>query len=485
VLYEMHKSAWRLVALDQKASGLGLYAGQPLSEARALCPTLVARPLNRAETEAGFAQLTDWHTRVSPLVSIHDAMHPFGDMMLDITGVAHLSGGENALLEHTLARLRAEHFEARGAIATTIGAAWALSHYTSGGVLSEGGAQKSLSGLPVAALRIGPEIAYGLEQMGLKTIGQLYGRNRAGLKARFSNDLLLRLDQGLGRVNEKITPRFMAPEYMTERRFGEPVSLFDQVLCTIAGLGISLCARLEQAGLGAQTFHLYLYRTDHQLMHFAVNANTATRNAAHIARLFTHRLERASASLDSGFGLDMIRLAATSCARVNQTQSEMAGGSDATLALDELYDRLVARLGPEAAMGSKFVDTHIPEQAVRLEPILSGEPKISPAAAPAAPAPVLPRPLRLLPRPEQITVLAEIPEGPPVRMCWRRMDYIFTRASGPERIGVEWWQPGQEALTRDYYVTEDEAGRRFWLFREGLYGPETISPRWFMHGLFA
>ncbi|NOZ31774.1 MAG: DNA polymerase Y family protein [Alphaproteobacteria bacterium] len=480
----MHKSAQRLVGLDQKASGLGLYAGQSLSEARALCPGLVARPLNRAETEAGFAQLTDWHTRVSPLVSIHDAVHPFGDMMLDITGVAHLSGGEEALLEHTLARLQAEHFEARGAIATDIGAAWALSHYTSGGVLSKGGAQKALRDLPVAALRIGPEIAYGLEQMGLKTIGQLYGRNRAGLKARFSGELLFRLDQGLGQLSEKITARFLAPEYMTERRFGEPVSLSDQVLSTIAGLGVALCAVLEKAGLGAQTFHLYLYRTDHQLMHFAVNANTATRNAAHIARLFAHRLERASASLDSGFGIDMIRLAATSCAPVNPAQPDMEGGTDAALDLGALYDRLVARLGPEAALGSKFVDTHIPEQAVRLEPVQPGELKTEPAV-PAPPEPVLPRPLRLLPRPEQITVLAEIPEGPPVRMCWRRMDYIFTRASGPERIGVEWWQSGTEALTRDYYVTEDEAGRRFWLFREGLYGLETISPRWFMHGLFA
>ena len=37
---------------------------------------------------------------------------------------------------------------------------------------------------------------------------------------------------------------------------------------------------------------------------------------------------------------------------------------------------------------------------------------------------------------------------------------------------------------RDYFVAEDADGRRFWLFREGLYGgPE--EPRWFLHGLFS
>jgi protein ImuB len=56
-------------------------------------------------------------------------------------------------------------------------------------------------------------------------------------------------------------------------------------------------------------------------------------------------------------------------------------------------------------------------------------------------------------------------------------------AQGPERIACEWWRKREP--TRDYYLVEDGNGRRFWLYRAGLYGRETSSPRWFVHGLFA
>ena len=64
------------------------------------------------------------------------------------------------------------------------------------------------------------------------------------------------------------------------------------------------------------------------------------------------------------------------------------------------------------------------------------------------------------------------------------MSYGVARTQGPERIAGEWWRDGA-GRTRDYYLVEDEAGRRFWLYREGLYGRETAAPRWFVHGLFA
>ncbi|MGC1577008.1 MAG: DNA polymerase Y family protein, partial [Beijerinckiaceae bacterium] len=58
-------------------------------------------------------------------------------------------------------------------------------------------------------------------------------------------------------------------------------------------------------------------------------------------------------------------------------------------------------------------------------------------------------------------------------------------AQGPERIAAEWWREREPRPTRDYYLVENEEGRRFWLYREGLYGRETASPRWFVHGFFA
>lgn len=56
---------------------------------------------------------------------------------------------------------------------------------------------------------------------------------------------------------------------------------------------------------------------------------------------------------------------------------------------------------------------------------------------------------------------------------------------GPERIAAEWWRRrDNKGLTRDYYRVEDVQGRRYWLFRHGLYD-EKDGPRWYIHGLFA
>ena len=96
-----------------------------------------------------------------------------------------------------------------------------------------------------------------------------------------------------------------------------------------------------------------------------------------------------------------------------------------------------------------------------------------------------PRPLLLFARAEPADVMAQVPEGTPRRFRWRGVLHAVARAQGPERITAEWWRNGTEAPTRDYYLVEDDAGRRFWLFREGLFARETAAPRWFVHGLFA
>jgi protein ImuB len=221
-----------------------------------------------------------------------------------------------------------------------------------------------------------------------------------------------------------------------------------------------------------------------------------------------------SGDYDAGFGIDMIRLAASSVNELGPAQIGAFETRDGTEDLDKLYDRMTSRLGPLAVVRSKFVNTHIPERAVKLEPVIArtqDDPE-------AKPDPDLARPLRLLPSPEPITVLAEVPDGPPASMVWRRVSYRFAKASGPERIEAEWWRTGQkldllgpsrtrppehddngklrpppyipkldafesETLLRDYYVAEDYGGRRFWIYRQGLYGGET-APRWFLHGFF-
>jgi protein ImuB len=497
-LHEKQKNALKLVAVDDRAAALGLSPGLNLSDAQAQVPSLDAREIDRQMLEAIFADFADWHSYASPMVSVMTDKATYGDLLLDITGVSHLFGGETRMLEMVTGRLTALGFTVAGAIGPSIGSAWALAHFLPGTILDRD-PEDALANLPVAALRLEEAQVAGLMQMGLKRIGQLYDRERKAMQARFGASLLLRLDQALGKAEERMVPRIPVAERYTERRFAEPIGLIDDVLMTASDLAIRLSLQLEAEGIGAQAFHLFLYRVDHKVMCLSVNAARATRDASHIARLFSHRAERLSGEYDAGFGIDMIRLAASSVSPVDPAQTSAFESGDVTADLDRLFDRMTSRLGPLAVVRTKFVNTHIPERAVRLEPMIART-EDDPLAEPD---PAVPRPVRLLPAPEAVTVIAEVPDGPPARMIWRRVTYRFLKASGPERISAEWWtnpappppdvSPTMQELggfyveghsTRDYYIAEDDEGRRFWLFREGLFGLNP-QPRWFLHGFFS
>ena len=490
----------RLVALDDRALKAGLFATQSLSDARSFCPALVVREVDHAFLAGVFADFADWHSYASPIVSVLTDVVPYGDLVLDITGVSHIFGGETAMLEKLISRLEGLGYAIDGGVADSVGAAWALAHFSPGGVVA-GNIAAVLAPLPVAALRLPEEQIDGLTQLGLKRIGDLYGRNRQALTARFGASLVLRLDQALGHIEERVKPRLPFIEHFAERRFAEPIGLIDDVLMTAHDLAIRLSSDLERHGLGAQSFHLFLYRVDHQLMTLSVKAARAIRDPHHIARLFAHRAERLGGEYDAGFGIDMIRLAANTTSKLDAAQIGAFETRDGTEDLDRFYDRMASRLGSESVVRIKFVNTHIPERAAMLEPMIARTPD-DPLAEPAN----VRRPLKLLPQPEPIDVLmAEVPDGPPRGMIWRRVRYNFPKSAGPERIGAEWWdfnglpastrkledempssakifEPGK--VTRDYFVAEDDEGRRFWLFREGLY-ERNVTPVWFVHGVFA
>ena len=504
-LWEKQKGAMRIVALDWQASAQGLSLGQTVSDARALVPNLEAREIDQAFTEHRFGEFADWHSNASPVVAVLTNAAPYGDLCLDITGVSHLFSGEEAMLAQLLSRLRALGFSVEGSIASTIGAAWALAHYAPGRVLAEGEEASALTHLPVQALRLDDEQVAKLVHVGLKRVGQLYERSRKEMQARFGVSFLLRLDQALGWIEEKLAPRLPLAEWFAEHRFAEPIGLIDDVLMCAQDLAVQLSYRLERQGLGAQAFHLFLYRVDHKVMTLSVNAARATRDAHHISRLFSYRAERLGGEYDAGFGIDMIRLAATSTSPLAATQVGAFGIDAGAATLDNLYDRMTSRLGPLAVVRNSYVNTHIPEQVVKLEPVVAPQPVVARVVAPPVTAP---RPLRLLPQPEPITVLAEVPDAPPASMVWRRVTYRFVKASGPERIGAEWHRARRKLkltadtvakselgdaveryfeegdISRDYYIAEDDGGRRFWLFRLGLFGIAD-TPRWFLQGFFS
>lgn len=505
-LYERSGTALRIAALSREAQGKNLYVGQSLADARAILPALKVREIDQAQIAAGFAAFADWHSNASPLVEVHGARAPYGDLALDITGVAHLFGGEANMLATLVGRLAQLGYNAQGAIASTIGAAWAASHFAPGRVVAPDQTAGLLENLPVGALRLDEQMILGLMQLGLKRVGQVRAQDGKGLRARFGALLTLRLGQAYGHVEERLTPRLPPVERYVDRRFGSPIGLMDDVLACARDLAIGLGLRLEKEEMGAQTFHLFLYQVDHRVNVLSVNAARPTRDPDHIGRLFANHVERLEGAFDNGFGIDMVRLAAASVDVLPPRQAsafQETSGED----LDRLYDRLTSRLGPFAVLGTRLVATHIPERMARLEPAIAHAQE-----ARGQPVPDLDdMPLRLLPVPEAITVAADVPDGPPAAMTWRGLAYRFVKATGPRRLSAEWWRSGQrlqlappsaqrpdrppphvpaltlhvpEALARDYYVTEDAQGRRFWLYRQGFYG-EAALPNWYLHGLFA
>ena len=503
------KGALRLVALDARARALGLKPGTTLADARAMHPRLV--PLE-AEPEADAATLraiVDWCRLFTPLAALDG---PDG-AMLDITGAAHLFGGERALMATMVARLARQGFTAMTAVAGTPAAAWALNRYGGPVRLIPDGAEparlaKLCAPMPLAALRLDEAAVARFAQAGLRRVGDLLLRPRAPIAARFGGDVHRRLDRLLGQGRQPISPRFAAPAFLAERRFTEGLTRVEDIQATILALAYDLCGLLARHGEGARRLDVSLYRVDGVVKHVAAGTSRPLREPLAMTRLFRDRIEAVGADgLDAGCGFDVVRLAALAAERLDPDQLDWADTSD-TRDLADLVDRLGARFGLHRVTRLRIGDSHHPEWAstVAVEPRLARSPK--PPSAPEAvraiegdPPALLPeRPIRLLERPEPIETVAAVPDGPPSLFKWRRITHHVAAIEGPERIGPDWWRRGQDASsqassyqassshsssrTRDYFRAEDTEGRRFWLYREGLYH-EAPAPRWFLHGFFA
>jgi protein ImuB len=469
------KSAQRLVALNQAAFGMGFSRGQALAEARAIHPALEAIEADETEDDRLQSDIADWADRYTPLVGLDRHV----GLMLDITGCAHLFGGEEALLRDLLTRLKGQGLAALAAIADTPGAASAAARYSGSQIVPPGSQAEMIRPLPMAALRIEPELVAMLERVGLKRVGQILDAPRSPLAARFGALLLQRIDQAIGFEEEAISPRRPMPALLAERRFAEPISLVADIDATVLSLAGSLAHRLTERGAGGRSFEVALYRVDGVVSRTEIGTSRPLRVPKLIRELFADKFEMLGDEIDAGFGFEMVRLSVLTADNDDPVQIDLTGEADGAADLARLVDRIGVRMGSERVLRLAPRGSHIPERSAAVVPAAEAE-----AAAWSEPLDIGPidRPLRLLQQPELVETIAEIPEGPPIRFRWRRAFYEVTRAEGPERIAAEWWK--EDGLTRDYYRVEDRAGHRFWIYREGLYDRETPSPRWFLQGMF-
>jgi protein ImuB len=522
-------------AVTKAAAERGARPGARLTDARALDPALVAMPADPDGDIALLQRLAKWAGRWSPLVEVDGA----DALRLDVSGAAHLFGGEAGLVEDIRRRFAAMGLTARVAIAPTAAAAWALSHFgrqtpivtpAKAGVpliCSRGDAETRrekrrdsrfrgndeiidyLSPLHVSALRLEPDTMRTLERLGLKTIGALLEMPRLALARRFREDVVDALDRALGRKPEPLTAAPAAAPPRALLKLEEPATHPEAAAQALERLIPRLVAKLQHRHLGARRLSLNGYRVDGSVAQASVATAIASREPKHLQRLLADK----TGALDPEFGFDAFALTADWTENLAAAQDSLVEEPSGTGEVARLVDRLTVKLGQKAVRRPQARESHLPERAsgwvgvikssslsrsdgegdrstkssgggVRRGPLHHAASRHGPPPQSAA-RQELKRPQRLLDRPEAIDVIYATPEGLPRRFMWRRAIHDIARVEGPERIAPEWWRQRSTSRLRDYYRVEDRTGRRYWIYREGLAGDgRGGAPAWFIHGLF-
>ncbi|MEO1025907.1 MAG: DUF6504 family protein [Pseudomonadota bacterium] len=513
------QNAQVLVSLSAEAEAAGLTRGQPLRDAHAMCPDLQTKLQNRQLDQAFLTVLRRWAGKFSPWVSEEapDAL------VIDLTGCAHLFGGEAALISVIEADCADLGLSVSAGVADTVGAAWALARYAGAGraggrsgddiaqearatrsraakrrhwekggpapdvvaakasaarIAGVGQTRTALAGLPVAALRLPPETLETLGRLGLRQISDLAGQPRAALARRFGRVLVQRLDQALGIEPEPVSPARAPDHFAVRLTLPEPIGQGEDILAALDRLLPPLGDKLTKAGRGVRRIRMECHRSDHTMC--AIEAGLA-RPSAHPDRIRPLLMMKLD-DIDPGFGIDMIRLDAvvTEPVHAHQHRGHAEAASDGVArlagssAMDDLLGRLGARIGLEAITRLHPADSHIPEKTSKHLAAAWSEPST------AWPRPRGPRPIELW-RPE----IVQADETPhlPARFRWRGRVLETRTGTGPERIAPEWWldEPDWRNGVRDYWRVTTRTGERLWLYY--AHGG-ALSPGWFCHGSF-
>lgn len=521
-----HNGAQVLVSLSAEAEAAGLSPGQALRDATAICPTLLTVPADPLAEARFLLTLRRWAGRFSPWV----AEEPPAGLMIDLTGAAHLYGGEGGVLAQMTEDCEGLGLTVRAAIADTPGAAWGLARYAradaapvrSGDAIDQearatrsraakrrgwergGGAPRpvpargaevaviavpgrlheALAPLPLAALRLDRDVVDRLMRLGLRQIGDIMGIPRAALARRFGADTLRRLDQAMGLEPEPVSPARPPMHFAVRLTLPDPIGLRSDVEAALDRLLPPFCDKLKAKGRGVRRVLFQGFRADGGVASVEVGLARAADSPDRIRPLLHLKLDQ----IDAGFGIDCLRLEALATEAVSAVQhrgqlevtaqalasaGRVPAGS--AQALEDLIGRLGARLGTEAVLRLHPADSHVPAKSARLLMAAWSQPHDSPWPAPPAPRPLI------MFRPEPVD--APGTRDLPARFRWRRRDFTVRMAAGPERLQPEWWfeDPDWRGGTRDYWRIETEGGERLWLF----YGQGgAVTEQWYCEGLF-
>ena len=460
-----------ITAANALAEMQGITTGMAMADARAIIPSLEMMDDIPGQPAKLLKALGEWCIRYTPLIAID---MPDG-LILDISGCAHLWGGERAYLGAIIKTLRSKGYDARGAMADTIGTAWAVAHFGKvKPIIEEGGQTDALLSLPAAALRLEPLTLEGLQKLGFYTIGGFIDMGRSVLRRRFGQDFLMRLDQALGNEDEPLQLLQPFEPYHERLPCLEPIRTATGIEIAIRKLLEALCRRLEGEGKGLRTAILKCYRVDDKIIQVSIGTSQASRYIDHLFKLFELKIPL----IEPALGIELFTLDALKVEDVEPEQevlwSTTAGGlKDGRLT--ELLDKISNKMGSASIHRYLPQECHWPERSIKQAKTLQDKRMTAWRTD-------RPRPSLLLQKPEKVQVTAPIPDYPPMLFVYKNKVHQVKRSDGPERIEREWWL--EKGEHRDYYYVEDQDGQRYWLFRAGHYSDD--QPReWFIHGFFA
>ena len=466
----------------------GVYPGFLLADAYALIPDLKVFESDPVADAKELSLLADWCGFYTPRVAVDG----IDSLWLDISGCAHLFGGEDRLVNSIESRMQRVGFEARVGLADSPGTAWAAARFLQGKrrLIAPGATHFAMMDLPSAALRLPTDIIHGLDYLGLSKISDFLGCPRGPLAVRFGSVVGERIDQALGHSKDFISWRKTVPCLREQISFSEPLCHENDIAAASRRLIDQLCSKLAIDQCGVRDVDLILYTVNGKTCRFYVRTNTPERNPDHLMKLLRENLRGFVAE----FGIEAAVLVASQAEPLRAMQRSMEGrfenfyqpsvvdSTELAESVNRLIDSLSNRIGEHNV--SRFVsrESHLPERAVYLcsalkVPLNIKEDEIGKHS--------LQRPIRLFSHPERIKTITLGPNKPPTLFYWRREEHQVVHAEGPERISPEWWRYKKRSIaTRDYYHVENERGKRFWLYCEKNCLSKT-SPTWFLHGIFA
>ena len=475
LIVETIGSKQSVVACCSRCTHAGISPGMSFAHAQALLPSENAHIAKHHPERAGRAlyRLAIWLATFAPIV----ASDPPDGLMMDIAGCEHLFGGD----EHHARRIGRAVWKlglrCRIAVAPTFALAWAHARFsprlfTMIGPTEIASAMKSL---PIAALRVEPSITAGLQEVGVRVIGDLLNLHRESLAPRFGPELALRLDQALGHAIEHIEPVRPKPPLRAERVFDGGTTRLETLHLAFSDMLEEITQKLRTRGTGARLLLAEFSRVGSPRVTFTLTLSRPSRSVKHLRGLLSRKIDK----VNMGFGVEAVSLTAARTGRMRATQHTAWGACSDAESGDqyaELIDTLSDRLGQNAVLSLQPVGTHIPEHAFHAIPALAAVHRIPPVLPDASAAPHE-RPTLMLSPPEPAIALAFVHDGPPMRLAWRDQTHAIIAAAGPERIAPQWWSG--DGHIRDYYRIQLEAGQWLWVFRE------LDTARWMVHGIWA